>query len=193
MVLTMAEQLLEVVSEADKVIGLKPRSEIHAQGLRHREVHIFLVTPQGEVVLQRRSATKDSYPNYLDASAGGHVEIGQTYLQAALMELVEETGLKVSAGQLIEITKLDKNQLGSGIKNLVFRMIYCLPWDGKLSDLQIEAADGAGFELMKIENILALNPDEPSDLIPGLLAPDYQAIWQKILQLLPTPNSQLPT
>jgi isopentenyldiphosphate isomerase len=182
----MGLNLLEVVNEADEVIGLKPRAEIHAQGLRHREVHVFLVTRQGEVILQRRSATKESYPNYLDASAGGHVEPSQTYLQAALMELAEETGLKVSANQLIEVVKLNKTQIGSGINNLVFRMIYLLPWAGSLHELQIEEADGAGFELMKISDILALNLDQPSELIPGLLTPDYREVWQKILHLVPS-------
>lgn len=172
--------LLEVVDDADKVIGLRERSDIHAQGLRHREVHIWLITLKGEVVLQKRSATKDTYPNYLDATAGGHVEPTQTYLQAALMELEEETGLKVNAQDLIEICKLDKTQIGSGITNVVFRMIYIMPWDGKLTDLHIEAADGAGFSLMPLADIMKLTKESSGELIPGLVTPDYQDIWQKI-------------
>jgi 8-oxo-dGTP pyrophosphatase MutT (NUDIX family) len=182
----MAVNLLEVVNEADEVIGLKPRSEIHALGLRHREVHVWLLTLQGEVVLQRRSPTKESYSNYLDATAGGHVEPGQTYLQAACMELLEETGLTVPPTALIELMKLDKNQVGSGIKNLVYRMIYILPWQGNLDDLVVEQEDGAGFVLMPLQEILALSPDASGDLIPGLLTNDYREIWQKIATYIST-------
>jgi isopentenyldiphosphate isomerase len=176
----MAENLLEVVNEADEVIGLKSRKEIHAQGLRHREVHVLLVTPNAEVVLQRRSSTKDIYPNLFDISASGHVEPLQNYLEAALMELYEETGIKATPSQLIELEKLDKCQISDGIKNVVYRMVYMLPWSGRLEDLQIEAAEGAGFELMKIENILALTPEAAGELIPGLLTNDYREIWQRI-------------
>ncbi len=46
---------LEIVDEQDQVIGTAERSDIHAQGLLHREVHVF-VTDGTRIALQRRSA-----------------------------------------------------------------------------------------------------------------------------------------
>ena len=69
--------VLEIVDESDAVIGVRSREEIHTLGLRHREVHVWLVTPDNDIIFQRRSATKDTFPNQLDASAGGHVHDGR--------------------------------------------------------------------------------------------------------------------
>ncbi|PZP40454.1 MAG: NUDIX hydrolase, partial [Pseudomonas fluorescens] len=70
----MADTYLSIVDDNDTVVGRELRSVIHKQGLRHREVHGWLILNDGKLVLQKRSATKDTYPNMLDASVGGHVE-----------------------------------------------------------------------------------------------------------------------
>ena len=67
--------MLEVVDDADNVIGIRSRDEIHALGLRHREVHLWLVTPDDKIIFQHRSATTDTFPNLLDASAGGRANL----------------------------------------------------------------------------------------------------------------------
>ena len=178
--------MLEVVNDADEIIGIKPRAEIHAQGLRHREVHVWLVTPEGQVVFQRRSPTKESFPNMLDATAGGHVEIGQSYLESALMELEEETGIVVQPDDLIEILKLNKSQvLGDPtFKNIVFRMIYMLPWKGQIADLKIEAEDGSGFVLVPLKELLSKSPESADDMIPELFTENYMPVWEKIDAIL---------
>jgi hypothetical protein len=39
---------------------VRPRSQVHAQGLYHRAVHVWLWAPsRGELLLQRRAACKD--------------------------------------------------------------------------------------------------------------------------------------
>jgi isopentenyldiphosphate isomerase len=43
--------------------------------------------------LQKRSGTKDMYPNYWTASCSGHVSSGDTYENAAIRELQEELGI----------------------------------------------------------------------------------------------------
>ena len=50
--------LLEIVDDGDAVIGVRSREEIHTLGLRHREVHVWLVTPDNDIIFQRRSPTK---------------------------------------------------------------------------------------------------------------------------------------
>ena len=87
-------ELLPIVNADDEVIGLKKRCDIHSQGLLHRAVSILLVNTKGEIYLQQRSRLKDSYPLKWTTSASGHVDPGESYLQAAKRELQEELSLQ---------------------------------------------------------------------------------------------------
>ncbi|MFN3406927.1 MAG: hypothetical protein ACK40E_04275, partial [Caldimicrobium sp.] len=46
---------IEVVDEQCKTLGILPRGEVHAKGLFHRAVHVFLFNPKGEIYLQKRA------------------------------------------------------------------------------------------------------------------------------------------
>lgn len=86
-------ELFDVCDADDNVIGRATRGEVHARGLLHRAVHIFVFNSGGELLIQRRSAHKDEFPLCYTSSASGHVDAGETYEAAALRELREELGL----------------------------------------------------------------------------------------------------
>ena len=86
-------ELLEIVDESNRVIGIRERSEIHRQGLWHRSVHIFIFNSRGEIYLQKRSPRKDQYPEHWDSSAAGHLIPGESEGIAAHRELGEELGI----------------------------------------------------------------------------------------------------
>ena len=88
----MSEEIFDIVDELDAVVGRSPRSEVHAQGLRHRAVHVLLFNRWGEVFLQQRSLSKDSSPGLWDSSASGHLNCGEGYDQCAPREVEEELG-----------------------------------------------------------------------------------------------------
>lgn len=77
-----------------------PRATVHRRGLPHRAVHIYLVNPRGELLLQCRAATVDHYPNVLSISVVGHVDAGESSSAAARRELFEELGLDTRAAPL---------------------------------------------------------------------------------------------
>ena len=89
----MPEEIFDVVNADDEVVAQAPRSEVHARGLLHRAVQIFLLDADGRLLLQKRSAIKDEYPLCYTSSASGHVDAGETYDEAAHRELKEELGL----------------------------------------------------------------------------------------------------
>src|SRR5882724_6429653 len=89
----MLEEIFDVVDEADRVIGSAPRSEVHRRKLRHRAVHVLLFNARAELFVQKRSATKDSFPGCYDSSASGHLNKGEDYDNCARRETHEELGL----------------------------------------------------------------------------------------------------
>ena len=53
-----------------------------------------------DVLLQKRSSRKESYPGCFDISAAGHVAAGDQLLDSAVRELKEELGIQAESGQL---------------------------------------------------------------------------------------------
>lgn len=95
-------ELLPVVDSQDRVYGAAPRRQVHRRQLMHRAVHLVVMNEKGEVLLQQRSARKDSHPGWWDISVGGHVDVGETYEDAATRELREELGI---AGAFREVAQ----------------------------------------------------------------------------------------
>ena len=94
----MDEDIFDVVDAEDAVVGRAPRSVVHARGLMHRSAHILVFSADGgKILLQLRSAQKDLYPLRYTTSVSGHVDSGESYVQAALREMREEIG--VAAGE----------------------------------------------------------------------------------------------
>lgn len=90
----MAEEIFDVVNERDEVIGRNTRSEVHRLGLRHRAVHVLVYNSKGEIFLQKRSQTKDTFPGAWDSSAAGHLDCGEDYDACAVREMREELGIE---------------------------------------------------------------------------------------------------
>lgn len=183
--------LLEVVNAHDEVIGIKPRAEIHAQGLLHREIYIWIALANGDLLFQRRGPTKDMFPNMLDCSVGGHVEIGHSYLKTALKELEEETGLTCAPSDLVDLGKHTFTETDNGKTNTAIRAFYVYRWNGTLNDLKIEEGEGAGFIALPLQKALEGHSlQNPGDFKPCFFFEEYQPIWHAIqAHLQPsTPN-----
>lgn len=142
------EEKLEVVNEKDEVIGLASREEIHQKGLLHREVHVYFVTADDHIIFQRRGRHKDTYPGLLDATVGGHVAPGESYLETAIRETAEETGLKLVPQDFRLILKNRRQSFDekTGATNNCLGESYLYLFSGRAEELQVEAGDGAGFE-----------------------------------------------
>ena len=87
------EEVFDIVDHRDMVIGQALRSEVHNLGLWHRAVHILVFNGRGELFLQKRSMSKDTFPGAWDSSAAGHLGAGEGYEDSASRELQEELGL----------------------------------------------------------------------------------------------------
>jgi isopentenyl-diphosphate delta-isomerase type 1 len=122
----MQTEWLPIVDETDQVIGQKTRQQIHQLQLRHRAVHILVFNSQGQIFLQKRSMQKDLNKGLWDTSAAGHVDPGETYLQAARRELQEELGIDA---ELQFLFKLDASEQ-TGMEFIeVYRCVHEGPFD----------------------------------------------------------------
>ncbi len=90
----MTDEWLDVVDDANVVIGTELRSIVHQRGLKHRGIHVFLFTSDGKLLVQRRSQDRATAPLALDCSVSEHVKAGENYAQAAQRGLTEELGIE---------------------------------------------------------------------------------------------------
>jgi isopentenyldiphosphate isomerase len=91
--MSMAEELVDLVDEEDKVTGAATIRECLEKGLLHRAVAVLIVRANGCIVLQQRSKTDHWQAGLWTLSSTGHVRSGESYESAASRELEEELGI----------------------------------------------------------------------------------------------------
>lgn len=98
------EECIEVIDDRGHVIDVLPRTQVHAGGLRHRVVHVWVYAWEEDtcwVYLQRRSLQKQQAPGLYDWTATGHVDPGEAMREAAVRECREEVGICLDADALV--------------------------------------------------------------------------------------------
>jgi isopentenyl-diphosphate delta-isomerase len=95
-------ELLETFDDAGRPGGLVARASVHERGLWHRAAHVFLFRGDGRLIVQRRQATKDVWPDTWDLSVAEHLAPGEDYLCGAMRGLREELG--VGGVALVSVT-----------------------------------------------------------------------------------------
>jgi isopentenyldiphosphate isomerase len=125
------DELLDVFDERGWHIGVKRRDAVHRDGDWHLAFHLWVVSPDG-VLLQRRAATKSSWPAYLDASAAGHLLAGEA-IQDGLREAEEELG---TVYEFAELAPLGVHRVAdperSGIVNRELQHVFAVRDDRPL-------------------------------------------------------------
>ena len=98
-------EILDIVDEEGKPTGkVIEREEAHRKGILHRTSHVWLLRKKNDkvqILLQKRSHNKDSYPDCYDISSAGHIPAGVDFIPSALRELKEELGCNVDEDDLI--------------------------------------------------------------------------------------------
>ena len=93
----------------------------------------------------------------------GHISSGQDYLEAAVRETFEETGVEVKPKDLHSLGVVRADYIQGDYLSYAQRGLFAYPFKGSASDLKVEDGDGAGFETFDIDVLeaeLETNPDK---------------------------------
>jgi isopentenyldiphosphate isomerase len=173
---------LNILDEQGNIIGEEYRDIIHQNGLLHGEVHIWCITPDNELIFQHRAKDKDTYPDLLDATAGGHVDLGETYEESAIKELKEETGIDAVIDDLVFLRTEIKNSHDevTSMTNYPRRNIYLYKPKVTINNLTVEAGKALGFVSFPLTKLFELNELEASRFIPTLLDESGLSLFRDI-------------
>jgi 16S rRNA (adenine1518-N6/adenine1519-N6)-dimethyltransferase len=163
----LPDEQFQVVDQHDHVVGAAPRSQVHANNLLHRAVHILIFNSRGEVFLQFRSRLKDRHPLMWDSGAAGHVNAGEDYDQTAVRELQEELGIGT---RLEKVAKLSASER-TGFE---FIWLYRGSYDGELRLNPAEIEAGRFFAPSIVDKWIEARP---KDFAPGFV--ECWRVWRE--------------
>ena len=97
-------------SEGNPTGQTRERGVVHRYGTQHRTAHVWITRENSDgsvdILLQKRSADKDSFPGCYDISSAGHIPAGCDWKESALRELSEELGIGASPEELTYAGKI---------------------------------------------------------------------------------------
>lgn len=187
-------ELLDIVDEYGVPTGEQiERSTAHELGLLHRTSHVWIVRYNEnklQMLLQKRSEDKDSYPGCYDISSAGHIPAGVDFVDSALRELKEELGCDAKPEELIYC-----GQRRFHFEAVFHGKLFCdnqvsnvyalwLDWESKQFTLQKEEVSEVkwfDFEecVRAVEN----------DLIPNCIYVEELKMVEKTINSLSIPNA----
>lgn len=179
-------KMLEVVNENDEVVGLESSLKIHQEGLLHREIHLWFITPDAKIIFQRRAKNKDTFPDKFDATVGGHVEPKMSYDETVIKECKEETGLNLVFGQVVFLSKFKIRTFddSTGLINNSFRTQFAYLYNGNINQLAIEVGKGQGFKAWKIDRLEYLSEIDKAKFIPIIFSSQMLNAFYEARRLL---------
>ena len=84
-----------LVDENDRAIGTMEKMEAHQKGVLHRAFSVLLFNAKGELLIQKRSASKYHSAGLWTNTCCSHPRPDETLTEAATRRLQEEMGIQV--------------------------------------------------------------------------------------------------
>lgn len=175
-------ELLDVVNEDGVPTGeTVEREAAHTNGIRHRTSHVWILRKHDgkvQVLLQKRSRNKDSYPGCYDISSAGHIPSGEGFLESALRELKEELGVTAKREELFfcgcRRFEFQETFHGRTFRDNQVSNVYALWKDIETDEITIQEAE--------VDSVLWVDWDKCIGMVENGTVPN--CIWLEELKML---------
>jgi isopentenyldiphosphate isomerase len=165
----MDDEQIEVCDAAGHPTGaVKPKAAIHRDGDWHVAVHVWIVTPDGRLLLQRRAAVKENHPDRWDVSFAGHVSAGESLTESAVREGFEELGVVIRPEELELLTTLPQQEVlrdGTYLDNEL-ATIFVLRRDVDVAALRFQAEEVSDARLVTADELKRMVREGDPELVP---------------------------
>lgn len=162
----MADELVDLLDENGKVVGVQSKKKAHETGAWHKSVHVYLVNHRKEILLQQRTANKDIYPNFWDISVGGHVDAGEKTCVTASRELEEELNVHAKSEEFQFLATV-KEVLKTGTYiSSEFVDVFLVRKNVTKKDISIQKSEVANFKFVKLSTFFKMVKEKAPLLFP---------------------------
>ena len=161
-----------LVDRDDNVLGYKEKVEAHKHPVPlHRAVSVIIYDKDHkEMLLQKRSSGKPTWPGYWSNAACTHPLSGESYKDAAERRLFEEMGVKTDLNEVYKFIYKAKYDSVWGEHEL--DAVFTGEYDGKVDPDPNEADGYKWMNIGKLKADVTVNPN--------LYTPWFKMILQKL-------------
>lgn len=168
-------ELLDVLDASGAPTGrVKAKDEVHRDGDWHRSAHLWIASAERSVLLQRRAFVKASWPGLWDISIAGHVDAGETAVEAVIREAFEELGLVVRPEELRHLGTLRYQATYGAFVENEYHDVFLSRRELDLATLTLDPAEVAEVAWVRWEELESYervpHPDEYALLGQALLS-----------------------
>ena len=157
----------------------KLREEVHRDGDWHKSAGIFVVNSKGEMILQKRSATKESNPNMWTVSASGHLSAGDNSHDTAIKELEEELGIVANKDELKYLFTVKEQKIfKNGFVDNEFFDIYLINRDVNIENLSLQKEEVSEAKFVHYKELQSMVKNGDKTLV------EHDEIYDKLFEIL---------
>jgi isopentenyl-diphosphate Delta-isomerase len=173
-------ELVLLVDENDKELGVLEKMEAHVRGVMHRAFSIFIFNSNGEMLLQKRSALKYHSAELWTNACCSHPRPGESTIAAAERRLKEELNFTTELTPLFTFTY--RASFDNGLIEHEFDHVFTGIYNGEIIPVPTEVSDFKFMSIPEIQNELINSPSNYTAwfqlAFPKLLRTDYEHIPQ---------------
>ncbi|EQC01293.1 isopentenyl-diphosphate Delta-isomerase [Photorhabdus temperata] len=176
------DEMLILVDKYDNPIGSAGKMDVHQKGMLHRAFSIFVFDKKGNLLLQKRAATKYHSAGLWTNSCCGHPRVGESLDTAAHRRLGEEMGFDCPLKKVLSFI------YHATLPNTLIEYEYDHVFIGQFDKEPIinpdEVSDYKWVSPLKLRGLINKDPGEYTvwfkKIIDGLLNQDIKD-WQRQL------------
>ncbi len=138
------------------------RDIAHRDGILHQTAHVWVIRRAGDsvqVLLQKRSMEKDSFPGLYDTSSAGHIPAGSEPLESALREFYEELGIRAEPEQLTYAgsfrVRYEKEFHGRIFRDNEIARVYVYQEPVDISELKLQQSEVDEVRWFDLEEVVS--------------------------------------
>lgn len=154
----MKEELVILVDENDRQVGLMPKMEAHEKALLHRAFSVFVFNDQNQLMIQRRAAHKYHSPGLWTNTCCSHQREGETNIEAGKRRLMEEMGFTTSLTE--NISFIYKAPFDNGLTEHEYDYILLGDYNDEPNINPDEVSEWKWMFLEDIEKDMKVHPEQ---------------------------------
>lgn len=160
-------ELLDVLDENGNKTGVtKTKEEIYKTGEWFRSVHIWIINDDNELLLQRRSLNKTTYPNLWAVSVSGHVVAGETSMEAVIREIKEEIDIDITIDQCEYLFTIRRQNIFDNCINRVYDDNYLVRLNIDVNNAKIQQTELNEIRYFNIDNLKIMLENRDPHFVP---------------------------
>lgn len=163
----------------------EPFSIVHRDGLLHKTVHVWIVTPEGELLIQKRGP-RWAYPHYWEASVGCHLTSGVESIDGACSRTLYELGIHIIPEEcelLFSILHPEDDSSRSGTSHICHEVhdVYLVRKKVSIDELAIDDEDIVEVRLITLDEFAKWIERKGEPMVPH---PEYYSIFLEKLSTI---------